>query len=213
MQSFNGGTGSATFRKRCVLKRCWILHCESALISYYICWALIGGFFEFFFNAMTSVKTLDYHNLIHPQLIYTLWTSCAPKLWLKTKLQAALKLPWATRGDLDDWITLNYPKPLCRCESRCAKTNDYYFQLIHMTDSSWSANLRPAGSTCTEHSGHFIWWRGHTFPTCMLQPPVSGLLRVMRRKPPDTERTLDVYVSERKRMTESTGQAEARGRG
>lgn len=95
------------------------------------------------------------------------------KLWLKTKLQTASKLPWATRGDLDDWITLNYPKPLCRCESRCAKTNDYYFQLIHMTDSSWSANLRPAGSTCTEHSGHLIWWRRHTFPTCMLQPPAG----------------------------------------
>lgn len=166
MQSFNGGTSSASFSKRCVFRGNPGFYTTSQPWFHIILaeiWMEVI-YFILFLAAMTSVKTLDYHNLIHPQLIYTLWTCCAPKLWLKNKWQTASKLPWATRGDLDDWITLNYPKPLCRCESRCEKMN-YYFQLIHTTESLWRA--KPADHTCTEHSKHLIWWRQHIFPTRM----------------------------------------------
>lgn len=63
---------------------------------------------------------------------------CTQIMIKKNKWQTPSKLPWATRGDLGDWITLNYPKPLCRCKSRCEKTN-YCFQLVHTAESSQRA--------------------------------------------------------------------------
>lgn len=174
---------------------------KSALISYHSCLSSNGDFFFFCFAAMT-VKTLDYHNLIHPRLIYTLWTCCAPKLWLKiNKWQTPSKLPWATGGDLGDWITLNYPKPLCRCKSRCEKTN-YCFQLVRTAESSQRAK---PGERRTQPA--FQPAKGDIFSP---NTHVAGC-SVSHDGSPDTERTLDVYASERKQM--STGPAEASGRG
>lgn len=52
-----------------------------------------------------------------------------------------------TRGDLDDGVTPNYPKPLCRCESRREKMN-YYFQLRLAKRPTYFPSMR----LCSRHA-------------------------------------------------------------
>lgn len=175
MQSFNGGVSSAPFRKSSVF---WenAGFCTGSQPWYHICWAL-NAEFSLFFCSHDISETLDYHDLIHPQLIYTLWTSCAPKLWFK-KITDCLEIA------MDDQRGFRWLNNIELSKASAGVRVDVQKRMIIIFSSEAPPTLCKAWTQDRLHRTQraFNLLKATYFPN-MHVAATCGLFHVMRRQP------------------------------